>query len=173
MAITKGFGMTIETDYDEFKGRTLPPAVALERHMATLGVPEKQTDKARQVFQRSADEAGFFKHGRNRLVEPVFKGSDSTIDSTEDSQDESESDPGVGLDDANQRSSGGGDGGSLPPLLKGLVDALPAPDSEWAMQQRFDWLQLANQIFKMTYKSEGMTAPEIQITLKEKGAEQR
>lgn len=33
-----------------------------------LGVAEKQTGRARQVFERSAEQANFFEHGKNRLV---------------------------------------------------------------------------------------------------------
>jgi hypothetical protein len=46
------------------------PAASLEREIVELGVAEKQKDKARQVFERSADQAGFFEHGPNRLVMP-------------------------------------------------------------------------------------------------------
>ena len=49
----------------------LPPAAALEREMGQLGVASKQTGKARQAFERSAEQAGFFAHGADRLVMPV------------------------------------------------------------------------------------------------------
>jgi hypothetical protein len=57
--------------YERFDGRPLPPAAALERVIVELGVSQKQATTARQVFQRSAKQAGFFEHGINRLVEPV------------------------------------------------------------------------------------------------------
>jgi hypothetical protein len=38
---------------------------------AGLGVAKKQTDKARQTFQRSAQQAGFFAYGQDRLVMPA------------------------------------------------------------------------------------------------------
>ena len=43
---------------------------ALERETAQLGVAVKQTDKARQVFERSARQASFFGAGPDRLVRP-------------------------------------------------------------------------------------------------------
>src|SRR5262249_50206682 len=46
--------------FDSFRGRPLPPISGLEAEMVRLGVAEKQKDKARQVFQRSANQAGFF-----------------------------------------------------------------------------------------------------------------
>jgi hypothetical protein len=48
----------------------LPPAAALSRDIVALGVSEKQKDRARLIFERSADQAGFFEHGKQRLVMP-------------------------------------------------------------------------------------------------------
>lgn len=56
--------------YENHKGRLLPPAKALESEMLGLGVSSKQTDRARQAFERSARQAGFFDAGENRLVKP-------------------------------------------------------------------------------------------------------
>lgn len=58
--------------FDKYRGKLLPPPKALEREMAGLGVAQKQTDKARQVFERSARQAGFFAQGDERLVQPRF-----------------------------------------------------------------------------------------------------
>jgi hypothetical protein len=40
-----------------------------------MGVAPKQKGKARQAFQRSANSAGYFWSGPNRLVRPAIKGS--------------------------------------------------------------------------------------------------
>jgi hypothetical protein len=56
--------------YEKYKGHLLPPAKALEREMVALGVAPKQADKARQVFDRSARQAGFHAEGEDRLVRP-------------------------------------------------------------------------------------------------------
>lgn len=58
--------------YEKYRGHLLPPDKALEKEMASLGVAPKQTDKARQVFERSARQAGFFEQGDDRLVLPRF-----------------------------------------------------------------------------------------------------
>lgn len=58
--------------YENYRGKTLPPPKALEREMVNLGVAPKQSDKARQIFERSAREAGFTAQGENRLVMPRF-----------------------------------------------------------------------------------------------------
>jgi len=56
--------------FKEFQGQLLPADAGLEKKMADLGVSTKQTAKARSAFQRSAERAGFFQMGRNRLVKP-------------------------------------------------------------------------------------------------------
>jgi hypothetical protein len=58
--------------YDRYRGRLLPPTKALEREMGQLGVAPKQTDKARQTFERAAKQSGFFAEGSDRLVQPRF-----------------------------------------------------------------------------------------------------
>jgi len=55
---------------EEYKGSLLPPTSGLEQKIADLGVSAKQLSKARVAFQRSAEQAGFFKHGKDRLVLP-------------------------------------------------------------------------------------------------------
>jgi len=69
--------------HDRFKGLALPGDKGIETAMVDLGVAPKQATTARQVFQRSADVAGFFAHGRDRLVTPVVThtgGRDVTLD---------------------------------------------------------------------------------------------
>jgi hypothetical protein len=56
---------------DEYRGTSLPPDAGLESKIRDLGVSAKQTAKARQAFQRSAELAGFFKMGKDRLVQPA------------------------------------------------------------------------------------------------------
>jgi hypothetical protein len=42
----------------------------LERELVQIGVAEKQKHTARLVLERSAQYAGFFEHGKDRLVMP-------------------------------------------------------------------------------------------------------
>ncbi len=131
--------------YDKYKGYTLPPPAALEREMASLGVAAKQTDKARQAFDRSARQAGFFWAGTDRLTMPVIKGAPET----------KPIDPPV----VEKKGSGGGgdDGGSgeLHPFIQGLLKTLPKPESEWHIAERAKWLNTASSIFGLIYKGEG------------------
>lgn len=62
---------------NEYRGSTLPPDLGLEKKIHDLGVSAKQTARARQAFQRSAEMAGFFKMGKDRVVQPAnLPGSD-------------------------------------------------------------------------------------------------
>src|SRR6202044_3596112 len=51
--------------YDEFKGKQLPPRPhALEQAFVRFGVSPKQKETARQIFDKSANQAGFFSTGQ-------------------------------------------------------------------------------------------------------------
>ncbi|MDG4889470.1 MULTISPECIES: hypothetical protein [unclassified Mesorhizobium] len=133
--------------FDKYKGGVIPPAAALERDMVQLGVAEKQRDRARQAFERSADQAGFFEHGRNRLVQPgVIAG--------ETPQQQPSAENG---------GNGGSGGGSGPkdPLIAALIQKLPQ-SGPWDAVQRVAWLNLMKMAFQLTYGA----ADEIEITVK-------
>jgi hypothetical protein len=55
---------------EEYGDASLPSDPALERKIHDLGVSTKLVRRARQAFLRSAELAGFFRHGRDRLVPP-------------------------------------------------------------------------------------------------------
>lgn len=129
--------------YDKYKGHMLPPPAALERDMAQLGVSSKQTDKARQAFDRSALQAGFFEHGRERLVMPAFQaGAPETI----------RVEPAEELQTNKKGGGGGGDGNDdLHPFIQGLLKTLPQPEEDWPVEARTKWLQTAANIFDLIY----------------------
>lgn len=125
--------------YDKFRGATLPPNPGLEREMAALGVAPKQADKARQAFQRSAKYAGFFEFGADRLVPPANGGPAPSV-------------PIVPSPPPPLRQAGGGGGGDdLHPFVRGLLQKLPVPDTEWAVEGRAKWLTAAVNIFDLMY----------------------
>jgi hypothetical protein len=41
------------------------------------------------------------------------------------------------------------------PLIQGLINRLPEPDSSWSLTDRVKWLRTASNIFGLIYKSEG------------------
>lgn len=126
--------------YAEHKGYTLPPAAGLELKFVEYGVAPKQKERARQAFQRSAEQAGYFQQGKDRLVAPAL--------------------PNVRQDtppaDERTRRSDGGNGGNgddeMHPFIRGLVDTLPRPGTPWSDAERDEWLNAAKSIFALIYK---------------------
>ena len=124
--------------YDEYRGKPLPPAKALENVMEKLGVANKQTDRARQAFERSAQYAGFFELGSDKLVKP-------RADTSHTPQ------PLEG-----ERMNGGGNGGGgdkppIDPIIQGLLDRLPKSGDDWPESQRKLWIELLEGSFKLIY----------------------
>lgn len=135
--------------YEQYKGQKLPPMKALEREMAKLGVAVKQADKARQAFERSARQAGFFEAGDDRLVRPKIEplakldedhGNDDLRQREIDKERERE-----------LRSDGNGSG-PQDPLIVGLVKRLPEAGAAWNSEARAAWLRLATSIFDVVYQ---------------------
>lgn len=128
---------------ENYRGDSLPPAAAFERDIMGLGVAEKQKGRARQVFERAAEQAGFFEQGKTRLVKPgvTEPAPENTVN-----------------DKKEKTGSGGGGGGEiseLHPFIQGLLKALPQPEMEWKATDRAKWLQTAANIFDLIYKGEG------------------
>jgi len=117
--------------YEEHKGAVVPPAAALEREFVSFGVAPKQTARARQVMERSAEQANFYEVGRDRLVRPTIKQGDA-----HDKEDHAPP-PGGG--------DGGGGGGDdfagLDPLVAGLLRRMPKAGDSWPVSERARWLQ--------------------------------
>lgn len=133
-----------EKVHEKYRGHLLPPLAALEREMQGFGVSSKQTGKARQAFERSAEQAGFFAQGTDRLVEPPTGGAPETRPVTGDASAVRPPD----------RPYGGG-GGGFHPFIQGLLDSLPENDAEWLVRDRAKWLQTAANIFDLIYGTDG------------------
>jgi hypothetical protein len=113
-----------------------------------MGVSPKQKEKARRVFQRSAQQAGFFAFGQDRLVYPS-KGGGEPIPS---SNGETPPDKIDGKKDAHGGDGGdGGNGTRLPLIIEGLIKALPAGGADWPLEARRKWLQAAAINFDLVY----------------------
>ena len=138
--------------YERFRGGTLPKPQGLEGEMHTLGVAPKQTDKARQVFQRSAKFAGFFDFGSDRLVLP--KTSMAPQPAVSEKTNSREEKP---------HAEEGGQS-TLHPFVVGLLCKLPPPDEAWSAKDRAKWLQTAANIFDLMYT--GATDGEISVDFK-------
>lgn len=143
--------------FEKYKGGVIPPPAALERDMEALGVAPKMKDRARRVFERSAEQGGFFEHGRNRLVMPGIAARDDAPPPPPPGDTEDEGSNGKGKFKGGS-GGGGGPGDQFPdlnPFILGLLQTLPPPHSEWAAQDRAKWLQTAANIFDLIYKGEG------------------
>jgi hypothetical protein len=129
--------------YEKFKGMALPPTVGLEAALVSLGVAQKQKDRARQVLQRSAQEAGFFQFGTDRLVLPAIKANAAApaVAPREDVEPEKKK----------KNKEAEDDGEDLHPFIQGLLRKLPPPDSGWPNDKRAKWLQAAINIFDLMY----------------------
>lgn len=128
--------------YDRFKGGTLPPSAGLEAEMVTLGVAKKQKDKARQVFQRSAQQAGYFWSGTDRLVMPSIRNGGET---RREPEIEKQKDPPM------EEGGGGDGGGKRHPFIEGLIKTLPPANQPWTLEKRAQWLQAAVSVFNLIY----------------------
>ncbi|HLH17621.1 MAG TPA: hypothetical protein VKX45_10390 [Bryobacteraceae bacterium] len=149
--------------YEQFKGGILPNQQGLESAMANLGVAPKQKTVARQVFARSAQQAGFFQYGNNRLVPPrgVAVGVPASADPAAPPI------PTEGQGDKAPVKGGGDDGGSgdspLHPLIRGLIKSLPPEGQDWPIEKRAKWLRAAAQNFDLIYPDTGMDSIEIRV----------
>lgn len=134
--------------FEDHKGGVLPPPAALERAMEGFGVAPKQKSRARQILERSADQAGFFDQGKNRLVKPGIAAPAGTP----------AKDPAPDKDERGQerRTGGSGGGGDQPPLddlIRALVARIPRSET-WPADKRLAWLRAAVTFFDLVYGAE-------------------
>lgn len=127
--------------FERLKGQILPPGPAIERLMEQMGVAPKQKDKARQVFLRSAKQAGLFELSSDRMTMPP---SLNTVPPAAPQALAQSPTPHLGSND--------GGNTKLHPFIQGLIEKLPAPDSEWELSARAKWLVTAANIFDLMYK---------------------
>lgn len=111
------------TIYTLFKNKSLPGDTGLEAEIKKAGVLESQADRARQALMRSAEHAGFFWSGRDRLVMPPS--------AKIDVQDESPPPPEAGDEEESMADN---------PVLQGLWNMLPK-NGEFPPEQRELWFR--------------------------------
>lgn len=122
--------------YEKYKGRLLPGDRVLEEDMVALGVAQKQKRRARQGFQRSAEQANV---GKDRLVVPA----------------------GVSLDSATIPLTGGKSrkmetplqqlSGEINPAIAVFIEELPA-SGEWTREERDFWTRIFLRTLDRVYK---------------------
>jgi hypothetical protein len=114
--------------YEEYKGHTLPGPEGLENAMARFGVSPKQTERARQAFQRSGEQAAFFGHGKDRLVAPALS----------DAEKPNDKPPAREFD------------GTLAPSVEALMIQLLENGEKWSPEQTVAFVNAARTIYKMS-----------------------
>lgn len=122
--------------YERFKGKTLPPTnAALEAVILDEGVAPKQVRTARWRFQKSAETAGFFQHGNDRLVVPA--------DHPDVKKPPEEDD--------NRGKMGDNLGVEQHPLMVGLLQSLPPVGGDFPLRERKRWLRAVETNFEFIY----------------------
>ena len=135
--------------YDEFRGKQLPPRpLGLEQAFVKFGVSQKQATAARQIFDKSAEQAGFFDKDDDRLIEPIL-GLVPSPENRPPMPDEflpaERVGPPVVWPTTPARPP-------LHPFVQGLLDTLPQPGTEWGVYGRVSWLEAAEKIFELLYE---------------------
>lgn len=140
--------------FEKMNGQVLPPVAAIERIAENLGVAPKQKDKARQVFMRSAKQAGYFDLDPERLTTPPNLKGNAGVKDTSVPVEEQKKENGSG------RLTGSDD---YHPFIVGLLQKLPSPETEWTYEGRVKWLSTAANIFDLLYTCDDLKVIELQI----------
>jgi hypothetical protein len=144
--------------YEQWRGQALPPPAAIERQMGELGVPPKQKTRARQVFQKSAQFAGFIDASSGRFVRPSGGAPERHAPSPD------RVDGGGGK--AGGEGGGGGDEPPRHPLIEGLFQSLPPDGDPMTTEEAADWLQAAAYNLRFAYKFSGR----IKVAIEDQGS---
>ncbi|HUA33127.1 MAG TPA: hypothetical protein VMA09_05940 [Candidatus Binataceae bacterium] len=129
--------------YEKYKGRLLGGNAVLEQDMVDLGVAEKQKARARQGFQRSAEQA---KLGRDRLVLPAGVSLDSRPTPSNGEK---------GRKMEHQQQPQFTPSGDVNPVLSFLLKSLPPSGSDWPQDARQQWMRMLELALDEMYKRSG------------------
>jgi hypothetical protein len=140
-----------ERIFGKYQGGRLPRDAGLESDMVAFGVAPKQASRARQAFQRSADLAGFFWQGRDRLVLPPTSQTGTLAGMT--TPDSTAQGPATREPDVLR---------GRHPLIVGLIRELPPEDEDFPNEKRQDWLKAAEVIFDLVWGKAGSRASDKQ-----------
>jgi hypothetical protein len=129
---------------EDYKGSLLPPTSGLEQKITELGVSPKQASRARVAFQRSAEQAGFFQHGKNRLVQPAAP---TPSEEPEDSRTpSSRADTGTGGDEDRSNAA-------LPSPVAELWLTLLRDGRAWSAEKTQEFVEAARKLDDLLSKS--------------------
>ncbi len=151
--------------YSNYVNRKLPSDYQIERVMESIGVPPKQTSRARRNFLRSAEQAGLFETARDMLVSPdEFALEVKALPVQENTRAVT---PRPSRDQRAIRQVTRTEGAPVSTgqsaqdhkLLQGLLETLPPLGTVWPASERDDWLELARLILKRLYRDSDVIQP--------------
>lgn len=126
--------------YERYRGKVLPLTPALETEIVTLGGVPKQKDRARQIFLKSAEQAGLFAFGKEKLILPAgITEQMLTLDAPPRHRETHV--PAVVESNSN----------GLDPRVNLLVATLPSPGADWSVEARHQWHVMADAIFDQMF----------------------
>jgi hypothetical protein len=128
--------------YQAHRGSPLPNAAGIEHEMRDHGVTPNQLERARQVFARSARQAGFFNAAADRLVAP-------TVGPIQQGPDQAPEQGAAQMPPAERAEPRRVDR-ARHPLIEGLFTMLPAGGPFSPTQQR-RWLEAAKVNLALVY----------------------
>jgi len=120
-----------------YRSGPLPGDTGLESKIASLGVPQKQVRTARQVFMRSARQAGFFDVAPDRLVEPPTGGGRKPAEPL--------------VDDGSSAAPAKPAIGDKPALVLDLFRKLPNAQGKLSVAERARWMAALNASLDLEY----------------------
>jgi hypothetical protein len=132
---------------DHFRNQRLPPAKGIEAVIKALGVAEKQCERARWAFEKSAAFAGYFNATKDRLVAPVL---------TAPAQKEAALQNGGGGHPPKSPPPEAPKKAEFDPLIEGMLRRLPPANQKWPMQQRVRWLRTLAANFSEVYDADDL-----------------
>jgi hypothetical protein len=141
--------------YQEFRGKRLPGDAGLESEMERFGVSRKQVGRARQAMVRSAETAGFYASGRDRLVEPAVRQQSKLKD-----ENDFKGDGGVDEDGEQERMRQQPPTIVDHPLIQGLLQVLPAPGETLSSERRKKWMATLENSLELIYPEPRSSEPE-------------
>ena len=143
----------------ERDGGKLPTISVLDDDLVLLGVLPKRAAEARQMFLRSAETAGYFRLGRDRLIRPS-SASPSTAAGTVLSGRGTLAIGGGGTPERKEPAEvSHAEAVQMPALMQGLVAKLPPEGERYTRQQRQRWLDAAKSILDIVYADDDEPDP--------------
>jgi hypothetical protein len=133
--------------FRQLQGQPLPSDSDIEARIEGLGVSPKQKSKARQIFLRSAEQAGLLGISRDALSLPAgFGESELPLPVAKKRAPRTRSQT-----PREPRKNKATWLAGVHPFVKGLIDQLPSPDMSWPAVERQKWLESAANVLDLVY----------------------